>query len=204
MNLGQKTLLLLLSISIVGVYLYYQDYFIEEEPAFTKEYDDSLSYSYYRNYGNNRYLVDNWTLRYYHTNWTEPEIWLWHNYGPFSVVFETPEDDMTLKLSGVQVIPDDSEFMFPLMIYPGNAYSYEATSYWTQKVTCFNFSDIEIESKGKYTISLTGAVHESGHRYNLRGNDDEFETVLIYVSFQLIDQDGGVSKFIIDNRLWGQ
>ena len=186
------------------MYLYYQDYFIEKEPAFTKEYDESLSYSYYRNYGNNRYLVDNWTLRYYHTNWTEPEIWLWHNYGPFSVVFETPEDDMTLKLSGVQVIPENPQFTFPLVLYSGDAYKVETNSTYVQKVTCFNFSDIEIESKGKYTVSLTGAVYESGHRYNLRRSDDEFEMVLLYVSFQLVDNEGALSKFLVDNSLWEQ
>ncbi len=63
----------MIAIILGGVYAY-QRYFNEKEPIFMLEYDETLSYTYYRNYGDNQYLVDNWSLRYCHTNWAEPRI----------------------------------------------------------------------------------------------------------------------------------
>lgn len=185
---------------VMGGTVFYQNYFNEKEPVYTLKYDESLSYTYYKDYGNSEYLVDNWTLRYYHTNWTEPIIW--YEYGPFSVVFETPKDDMILKLSGVQITPETPDFIFPLVIYPGDAYSVETEPIWTHNVTCSNLSEIKLDSSGVYTISLTGHVMKNGHRYSLRNGDKNFETVLVYIYFQLVDSNGDNTKFKVDNSLW--
>jgi hypothetical protein len=120
MRIGRKTVTIIALIGVMGGFYFYQSYFNQVEPEFTLECDDMFNYSYYRNYGNDHYLVDNWTLRYYHTNWTEQVIW--YEYGPFSVAFEAPEDDMSLQLSGIQVTPDEPDFIFPLTLYQGNAY----------------------------------------------------------------------------------
>jgi len=200
MKLDQKSVIILVLIAVIGGIYLYQNYFNTVEPVFTLEYNGLFNYSYYRNYGNDQYLVDNWTLRYYHTNWTEPVIW--YEYGPFSVVFEAPENDMVLQLSGIQVTPDKPDFSFPLTIYKGNAYGIELEHFWSQNVTCSTLPAIKLDSSDKYTISLTDAVYPSGHRFSLRSGDENFETVQVYVHFQLVDQNGHVSKFKIDNRIW--
>lgn len=201
MRLDRITIIVTVIIgAIIGVY-FYQSYFNQVEPVYTLEYDDLFNYSYYRNYGNDQYLVDNWTLRYYHTNWTD--VVIMYEYGPFSVAFEAPETDMTLQLSGIQVTPDEPDFVFPLTIYQGGAYYVELEPYWSQNVSCSNLPAIKLNSSGTYTIILTGVAYPGGHRYSLRRGDDLFETVEVYVYFQLVDQNGRVSKFKIDNRIWG-
>ena len=202
MKLVQKLVIVALFTAIIGGAILYQKYFEEKEPVFTKGYDQFLNYTFYINYGNNQYLVDNWTLRYYHTNWTEPVIW--YEYGPFSVVFDAPEDNMTVKLSCKQFVPENPDFVFPLVVYSGDAYSVESEPLWLQNVSCSELPDIFLESKGVYTICLTGHVMKSGHRYSLKSGDDNFETVLVYVSFQLFDKNGEITKYKIDNSLWGR
>ena len=128
---------------------------------------------------------------------------IWYEYGPFSVVFEAPEDDMTLQLSGVQVTPDKPDFVFPLTIYQGGAYYVELEAYWSENVSCSNLPMIRLDSSGTYTIILTGDAYPNGHRYSLRSGDEGFETVELYVYFQLLDKSGHVSKFKLDNRIWG-
>lgn len=111
---------------------------------------------------------------------------------------------MTVKLSGKQVFPENNNFVFPLVIYLGDAYSVESEPFLLQNVSCLELPDIILESKGVYTICLTGHVMKSGHRYSLKSSDDDFESVLVYVSFQLADKNGEITKFKIDNRLWGR
>jgi hypothetical protein len=201
MRINRNSVIIIVLIMVIGGVYLYQSYFNQVEPVYTLEYDDLFNYSYYRNYGNDQYLVDSWTLRYYHTNWTESVIW--YEYGPFSVVFEAPENDMTLQLSGIQVTPDELDFVFPLTIYQGGAYYVELEPYWSENVSCRNLPEINLGSSGTYTIILTGVAYPGGHRYSLRHGDDDFETVEVYVYFQLVDQSGHVSKFKIDNRIWG-
>ncbi len=109
---------------------------------------------------------------------------------------------MTLRLTGVQVFPYDPEFSFPLVLYPGDAYKAETEPLWIHDVTCSTLPSIPLNA-GKYTISLTGHVTKSGHRFSLRSDDPNFETVKIYVSFQLLEEHGEVVKFDLDNSLWG-
>ena len=90
-----------------------------------------------------------------------------------------------------------------MVLYQGDAYSVEIDPIWTQNVSCINLPMIELESSGLYTICLTGHVIKSGHRYSLRSSDGDFEDVLVFVSFQLIDNSGDISKYKIDNSLWG-
>ena len=71
MKLAQKLVTIALFTAIISGVILYQKYFEEKESVLTNGYDRSLNYTYYINYGNNQYLVDNWILRYYHTNWTE-------------------------------------------------------------------------------------------------------------------------------------
>ena len=201
MRIDRIPVIILVLIVVIGGFYVYQTYFNQVEPLYTLEYDDLFSYSYYRNYGNDQYLVDNWTLRYYHTNWTEPVIW--YEYGPFSVAFEAPENDMKLQLSGIQVTPDEPDFVFPLTIYQGGAYYIELEPFWSQNVSCSNLPMINLDSYGTYTIILTGVAYPGGHKYSLRHGDESFETVEVYIYFQLLDQSGHVSKFDIDNRIWG-
>jgi len=201
MRIDRNSVIIMVMIIVIGGVYFYQNYFNQVEPVYTLEYDDLFNYSYYRNYGNDQYLVDNWTLRYYHTNWTESVIW--YEYGPFSVVFEAPENDMTLQLSGIQVMPDDPDFVFPLTIYQGGAYYAELEPFWSENVSCIDLPTINLDSSGTYTIILTGVAYPGGHKYSLRSGDEGFETVEVYVYFQLVDQNGHVSKFNIDNRIWG-
>ena len=174
MRVNRKSVIILLIVVIGGFYVY-QNYFNQVEPVYTLEYDDLFNYSYYRNYGNDQYLVDNWTLRYYHTSWTESVIW--YEYGPFSVAFEAPEDDMTLQLSGIQVTPNEPDYIFPLTLYQGGAYYVELEPYWSQNVSCNNLPRIDLDSSGTYTIILTGVAYPGGHKYSLRRGDEGFETV---------------------------
>ena len=201
MRIDRIPVIILVMIVVMGGFYVYQSYFNQVEPVYTLEYDDLFNYYYYRNYGNDQYLVDNWTLRYYHTNWTEPVIW--YEYGPFSVAFEAPDDDMTLQLSGIQVTPSSPDFVFPLTLYQGGAYYVELEAYWSENVSCSNLPMIRLDSSGTYTIILTGDAYPNGHRYSLRSGDEGFETVELYVYFQLLDKSGHVSKFKLDNRIWG-
>jgi hypothetical protein len=200
MNLGQKVSLLVIAAIIVGGYLYYENQFQTNNPEYNLVYDEELNYTYYKNYGESRYLVDRWTLRYYHTNWTEPRPCT--DYGPFSVVIETPKDNMVLEISGKQVTPSDAVFVFPLVVYHGNAYSFESPEIWRENTTCSQNLAINFEKKGAYTICLTGYVSGKSHRFSLRSHDPLFETVLIYVDLQLRNSEDEISRYIVDNDIW--
>ncbi len=110
---------------------------------------------------------------------------------------------MTLKFSGKQVTPDDPDFVFPLTLYKGGAYYFELEPHWSENVSCSNLPAIKLDSSGTYTIILTGVAYPGGHKYSLRSGDEGFETVEVYIHFQLVDQNGQLTKFKIDNRIWG-
>lgn len=201
MKLERKTTLVLILIILMAVYLVYPKETRNTHQTFTSEVDENLNNTYYQNLGNNRYLVDNWTLKYYHTNWSEPRPCT--DYGPFSVVFECPEENMVIEVTGIQTYPESTEFTFPLVLYPGNAYSYDATALWTENVTCSETTQIHLVDSRWYTLSLTGDVTKNGHRFSLRGwSGDRYDTVLLYVSFQLKTSDGTVTLFKVDNSVW--
>ncbi len=201
MKLERKTTLVLISVILIAVYLVYPKETRNTHQTFTTEVNENLNNTYYKNLGNNRYLVDNWTLRYYHSNWSEPRPYT--DYGPFSVVFECPEDNMVLEVTGVQTLPEGEEFKFPLVLYPGDAYSFDATALWMENVTCSETTQIHLIDSGLYTVSLTGHVMKDGHRFSLRGwSGDKYDTVLLYVNFQLKTGDGSVTLFKVDNSVW--
>lgn len=66
---------------------------------------------------------------------------------------------MTLKISGIQVVPNDPDFVFPLTLYQGGAYYAEMKPYWSENVSCSSLPMINLVSSGTYTITLTGVAY---------------------------------------------
>jgi hypothetical protein len=145
--------------------------------------------------------VDNWILRYYHTNYSKPKPW--YDYGPFSAIFKTPMDNMIIEFTGNQTIPESPDFMFPLTLYFGNAYNITVPAYWSGNVTCNSNVSIVLENAGWYTVTITGDAHKDGHRYSLNSwGEERFETVLVYLSFQIKTSEGTITTFQVNNRMW--
>ena len=162
--------------------------------------DENVNNTVLENLGNYSYLVDSWTLKYYHTDWEEPRPC--NDYGPFSVIFESPQDNLVMHFEGVQRIPDDEFFFFPLVVYQGDAYSVDSNPYWINNVSCVEPVQVELGEAGWYTVCLTGDVVKNGHRFSLRGwGNSTHDTVLIYASFSLEENDVLLS-FKVDNRVW--
>ena len=109
---------------------------------------------------------------------------------------------MMLEISGNQITPTNAVFTFPLVVYHGNAYSFTSPEYWKENVTCSENILISLEKKGAYTLCLTGFVSGNSHRFSLRSHDPRFETVLIYVDFQLRNREDKISRFIVDDYVW--
>lgn len=195
-----KNLILLLLTIIIIVFSIYQNP-VEKEPIQSLDQVKNETISILEDLGKKKYLVNNWTLRYYHTNYSTPKPW--YDYGPFSAIFECPEDDMIIEFNGKQVIPTGSEFEFPLTLYSGNTYNDTVPAFWSGNVTCSDNVRILLVDAGWYTVTLTGDAHRHGHRFSLHSwGEERFETVLVFVSFQVKRSDGAVSVFKVNNRMW--
>ncbi len=215
-NIISIALTVLLVLSLTYTLVVTQRYEEMQVSLYSKIYDLKTDLEYFErlvNFTENRdsrtnnrgYIVSKWILNYHHENWTSPVPHT--SYGNFWAVIYVPEDNMSIQLETIQILPLAEKFEYPLTIQEGNAFEFEETRIpgdqsdtyelnvtyrispiaWTQNVTGSKVYTVEIEEAGFYTICITGEIIENSFRFSLRNYLENTATeakVMVFITIR--------------------